>query len=290
MNIDKENDDDTEDAIENDILDAANDNDDIEGEDGAFEAANDNEEVLIVSIGEDAPDEEEEVPEGAPEWVKGLRQSNRDQKKKIKELEAREAERVTAKERVELGEKPKNEDYDFNELEKYETDLIAWHDRKRKLDADKQSVIEEEEASDKRYNDKLTAYNNNKKALKVNDFDEVEAVVTSKLSKQQQGIAIHGLEKPELFMLAVGKNQKVLDRLAAITDPIVYAVEIGMIYSKMKTTSRRSPAPETRLNGTAAIGIGSDKIMEKLERESEKTGDRTKILAYKRELRESKAS
>lgn len=245
------------------------------------------EETLIVSIGEEDPDEEEEVPETAPDWVKDLRKTNREQKKKLKEFEARETEREAAKDKVEVGDEPSPDDYEYGQNEQYAKDLIAWNDRKRQLESKKKSEKDEVEAADQRYQDKLTTYNASKSALKVSDFDEVEEIVKEKFSVQQHAIAIHGLDKPELFMLAVGKNQKVLDRLSDIKDPVIFAIEIGKIEAKLKTSRKKAPAPETRLNGTAAMSGSADKHLDKLERESEKTGDRTKILAYKRQLKKA---
>ena len=251
----------------------------------------DEEETLVVSIGEDDPDdddlsvEKEDDTDTIKQMRKAFKQKNeasKVDKKRLKELEAKEAERESAKDQVEVGDKPSRDDYEFDQDDKYETDLIAWNDRKRKLETKKQTTKAEAVAADERYQTRLSNYNTNKAALKVDDFEAVEDVVKEKFSVQQQSIAIHALDKPELFMLAVGKNQKVLDRLSEIKDPVIFAVEIGKIEAMLKTTKRRSPAPETRLKGSAAIGNTGDKNLEKLEREADKSGDRTKIIAYKR--------
>lgn len=255
-------------------------------------------ETLVVSIGEDAPDEDdlsiekEDDTDTIKQMRKALKDKNETSKadrKRLKELEAKEDEREAAKDKVEVGDKPKQDDYDYGQTEQYETDLIAWNDRKRNLEDKKQSDKDESKAADERYQKKLSSYNANGAALGVDDFNEVEGRVKEKFSVQQHAIAIHALDKPELFMLAVGKNQKVLDRLSDIKDPVIFAVEIGKIEATLKTTKRKSPQPETRLSGTAAMTGSTDKHMEKLERESEKNGgDRTAIVAYKRELRELK--
>jgi len=265
---------------ENEVVEEVEDNDVTENTD-------EGEETLVVSIGDDEPDKEEEVSESAPEWVKDLRKTNREQKKRLKEYETKEAQRQSTKDQVEVGERPKQDDYDYEQQDKFAEDLIAWNDRKRKLESNKKAAKDEESAADERYHKRLASYDANKAALKVDDFEEVEDRVKSQFSVQQHAIAIHALDKPELFMLAVGNNQKTLDRLSEIKDPVIFAVEIGKIEAKLKTTKRKSPPPETRLKGTAAIGGSSDTHMEKLEREADKTGDRTKIYAYRRSLKEA---
>ena len=255
-------------------------------------------ETLVVSIGEESPDEDdtaltiekEDDTDTIRQMRKALKEKNeasKADKKRLKELEAKEAERSASKDKVELGNKPSRDDYEYDQDDKFETDLVAWHDQKRKLETKKQADKDEVAAADERWRKRISAYDTNKAALKVDDFEEVEDRVKAKFSVQQHAIAIHALDKPELFVLAVGKNQKILDRLSEITDPVKFAVEIGKIEAQLKTTKRKAPAPETRLKGTAAIGGSSDKTLEKLEREAEKTNDRTKIRIHKKMLREA---
>ena len=267
---------------ENEVVEEVKDNDPVEDTEN-----DEGEETLVVSIGDDEPDKEEEDSEGAPEWVKDVRKNNREMKKELKALKAEKAQREAAKDQVEVGERPKQDDYDYEQQEQYANDIIAWNDRKRKLETTKQAAKAEEVAADARYHKRLASYDVNKAALQVDNFEEVEDRVKSQFSVQQHAIAIHALDKPELFMLAVGNSQKTLDRLSEIKDPVIFAVEIGKIEAKLKTTKRKSPPPETRLKGTAAIGGSSDTHMAKLEREAEKSGDRTKIYAYRRQLKEA---
>jgi len=257
------------------------------------------EETLVVSIGEESPDEDdtaltvekEDDTDTIRQMRKALKEKNeasKADKKRLKELEAKEAERSASKDKVELGDKPNRDDYEYDQDDKFETDLVAWHDRKRKHETKKQADKDEVAAADERWHKRVSTYDTNKAALKVDDFEEVEERVKAKFSVQQHAIAIHALDKPELFVLAVGNNQKILDQLSEIKDPVKFAVEIGKIEAKLKTTKRKAPAPETRLKGTAAIGGSSDKTLAKLEREAAKNNnDRTKIVAYKKQLKEA---
>ncbi len=290
---------DQDEAIQQDeVVDENEEGQSDNSEAGTDEEESAEEETLVVSIGEESPDEDdtaltiekEDDTDTIRQMRKALKEKNeasKADKKRLKELEAKEAERSSAKDKVELGDKPSRDDYEYDQDDKFETDLVAWHDQKRKHETKKQADKDEVAAADERWHKRVSTYDTNKAALKVDDFEEIEDRVKAKFSVQQHAIAIHALDKPELFVLAVGKNQKILDRLSEIKDPVKFAVEIGKIEAKLKTTKRRAPAPETRLKGTAAIGGSSDKTLAKLEREAEKTNDRTKIIAYKRQLREA---
>ncbi len=290
---------DQDEAIQQDeVVDENEEGQSDNSEAGTDEEESAEEETLVVSIGEESPDEDdtaltiekEDDTDTIRQMRKALKEKNeasKADKKRLKELEAKEAERSSAKDKVELGDKPSRDDYEYDQDDKFETDLVAWHDQKRKHETKKQADKDEVAAADERWHKRVSTYDTNKAALKVDDFEEIEDRVKAKFSVQQHAIAIQALDKPELFVLAVGKNQKILDRLSEIKDPVKFAVEIGKIEAKLKTTKRRAPAPETRLKGTAAIGGSSDKTLAKLEREAEKTNDRTKILAYKRQLKEA---
>src|SRR3990167_10358779 len=103
--------------------------DDNEGE-GDKETATESD--VVVTIGEEAPPTEEEAH--TPEWVRELRKTNREDKRRIRELE----EKLTATKAAEtkpaaLGKKPTLEDHDYD-TEKFEQALTAWYDRKREAD------------------------------------------------------------------------------------------------------------------------------------------------------------
>lgn len=269
-----------------------------DGEAGADEDDGTEDEALVVSIGDEEPDEDdtaltvekEDDTDTIRQMRKALKEKNetsKADKKRLKELEAKEAERSASKDKVELGDKPKRDDYEYDQDEKFETDLIAWHDDKRKRETKKQADKDEVAAADERWHKRVSAHDASKATLKVADFEDAEDRVKSQLSVQQQAIIIHAVEKSALLMYAIGKNQKELDRLSKIEDPVSFAVAIGEVMAKLKTTKRKSPAPETRLKGTAAIGGSSDKTLAKLEREAEETNDRTKIRIHKKMLREA---
>ncbi|WP_307880281.1 hypothetical protein [Acinetobacter seifertii] len=106
------------------------------------------------------------------------------------------------------------------------------------------------------------------------------------LTQTQQGILLHGAEKPELLVYHLGKNPQKAKELAAIVDPIQFAFAAAKIDAQIKMTARKpSTSPERKPSGSGSFINGPDKRLEELEREADRTGDRTKIIEYKRSLK-----
>lgn len=262
----------------------------VEDEEGE---SDEQDETLIPTIGDevDSDEVEEDDQEDAPTWVKDLRAKQAEQRKEIRQLKKEKKDRDEEDKRrsdeassVEVGEKPSSIDYEDDD--EYDKDLLAWHGRKGKV-ADQKSAAEAlEKKQNESWQTSLSEHEDRKSAMAVNDFTETEEDVAASLSQIQMHIIIKGSNKSEMIMYAIGKNKTVLDRLAAIDDPIEFAVEIGRIESQMKTRSgKKAPAPERRLKSGSGTSVMGDSTLENLEKEAEKTGDRSKIAAYKREQR-----
>ena len=104
------------------------------------------------------------------------------------------------------------------------------------------------------------------------------------LSETQQGVLIEALGKSAApLLVGLAANEKRLKALAGIKNPIRFAVEAARLESIMKTTTRRPKTPpEKRIVGSGSSSMGG-KTLEKLEAEADRTGNRTKVQAYKRE-------
>lgn len=260
----------------------------VEGQEGEV---SEDEGALVVTLGEEVSEEgAEEVDEKtAPQWVKDLRKKTKEQERELREYKRKLAEKETQQVAEEIGKRPSLSDdgIDFDE-EVYAQRLLEWTDKKKAAEAAEAAERAKREEADRTFNERLTAYNQKKTALKVEDFDDAESAVVSTLSKTQQGIIVNYCDKPELLIYAVGRNDKELARLAAITDPIKFALEIQTIErEKLKVTTRKpATSPERTVSASAPI-TSSDKHLEALEREADRTGDRSKIIAYKRTLKKA---
>lgn len=231
---------------------------------------------LVVTIGDQAPPEE---PEATP-WVTELRRKYRESQKRLRELEAKLT--VPAASPT-LGEKPTLAGCDFEE-EKFEAALTKWHEDKRKHDESVAAARAQEEAQAKAWQAKLADYGEKKSDLKVADFEEVESVVQDILSPKQQAIIVQGAKNPALMVLALGKNPEKAKELAAITDLVQFAWAAAQMEAQLKTTKKPIPSPERETpRGSGRISGSVDSTLEQLRAEAEKTGNMTKVLAYKRQ-------
>ena len=264
---------DSEESSEEEILDE---------EESAETSESSEEEEIIVTIG-DAPAPEEES-KSAPEWVKELRKSHRELQRENRELKEKFKSTDSAPKAPSIGPKPTMESVEWD-TEKFEAAIADWYESKRKVD-DYQSQIEvAQRRQQEEWQSKLNGYGQAKAQLKVRDFEDAEDYVKDVLNVTQQGIVLQGAENPALLIYALGKNQQKARELAAINDPIKFAFEIAKMEANLKTSNKRvaPPAPEKTVKGTGRVSGGSDAVLERLRAEADKTGDLTKVIAYKRQ-------
>lgn len=272
--------DDTLEAIEinTDADDADDETNAVSADEGEDE---DDGEEVVISIGEEAPPQEEEVR--APEWVRELRKSNREKEKRIRELEAKLSTAETETKPVTLGKKPTLEDCDYDS-EEYENKLAAWYESKREYDVAEANAQAQRDAETKAWQDKLSAYEKAKASLKVRDYEDAEAFALDTFNVTQQGIVLQGSDNPALIIYALGKNAKRAKELASINDPVKFAFAVAKLETQLKVTNRKAAAaPErTIASGGGRISGSVDSTLERLREEALKTGDLSKVMAYKR--------
>lgn len=261
------------------------------GAPGSSEEGGGADEELVITIGDAEPSSDEEAQQNAaPAWVRELRKSDRDKAKRIRELEQEKLDRERQQQpgAIKIGDKPTLEGCDFDG-EKFETELTAWHDRKRAADDQTAKQRKQEEDAQAEFNGKVTAYNTAKTALKVPDFEDAEAVVLEVFSPMQQAIMVRAA-KPEHLVYAVGKNPAKAKELAAIKDPIDFAFAVATLGTQLKVTPRKAPpAPERQVRSTTTTSSG-DSQLEKLREEAAKSGDMTKVMAYKQQMKQKQAA
>jgi hypothetical protein len=249
---------------------AISDDDESEGEDD-----------VVISIGEESPPQEEEAR--APEWVRELRKANREKERKIRELEAKLNAAPTETKPVALGKKPTLEDCDYDSDE-YERKLAGWYEDKRLYDAAEADAQAQRDAEAKSWQDKLDSYAKARASLKVRDYDDAEAVALDTFNVTQQGIVIQGSDNPALIIYALGKNTAKAKELASINDPVKFAFAVAKLETQLKVTNRKAAAsPERTIStGGGRISGSVDSTLDRLREEALKTGDMSKVMAYKR--------
>lgn len=262
----------------------AEETEETENQEEATETSDDTQdEEVTISIGDEQPEESDNKP-NAPEWVRELRKANREKDRRIKELEAQIHKPV---QKPTLGPKPTLEACDYD-AEKFDEELDSWYKKKQSFDIEQEKIKQEQERADKEWQDKLTAYNKSKASLKVKDFDEAEENVLENLSVTQQGIIIQGADNPHYVIYVLGKNPKKAAEFAKIQDPVRFAVEIGKLEKDIKMVKKTTQTPQPERVITNSGRPSSNATLAKLQEQAEKTGDYTKVLEYRRQLKESK--
>jgi hypothetical protein len=254
-----------------------------EGENQA--APDDLEEELIVTIGEETPPQEETDEKRAPEWVRNLRTKAREQERELRELR-KLRDGVEQQKQTQLGPKPTLEACDYD-ADLFERRLDAWKERKAVADRQQAEVKEAEAKRQEYFNSKFEAYSTRKAEVigKIKDFADVEETVLHALDDTQRGVVLAHAKDPALLLYAIGKDEKRLQELAKLSDPVEFIFAVARMETQMRTQSRKpSSAPEKSVKGSAST-TGSDKRLDQLYDEAARTGDLTKVRQYKASLK-----
>ena len=255
------------------------------------EPESDDDEFIVTFEGE-APDPIEQEAEEAPSWVKELRKKHRESERENKRLEK---ELSSLKSQLEpklepLPEKPKFEDFAYDE-DKYDAALQGWHEQKLKHESQQLNERKQAEAAQQQFEERRQAYHVRKSeiAKKAPDMDEAEELVTTMFDETKQGILLTAADDPAQLIYALAKNPKKLQDLASIDDPIRFTAEAAKLEARMKVTKRTpTTAPERKVKGSAPASAGSNQL-ERLREEAEKTGDYSKVIAYRKQRSQSAA-
>lgn len=241
---------------------------------------------VVISIGDEVPpasEEEDFHGKPAPEWVKELRKSDREKAKRIRELEQKLNTGAASDKAAEVGPKPTLESCDWDGAV-FETKLNEWLDRKSAHEAEQRKKAEAEQAAQAAWQSTLESYGKAKAALKVRDYEDAEAIAQDVLSPVQQGVILNGAENPAMLVYALGKNPKKAKELGSIQDPVKFAFAVAKLETQLKVTPRKTaPVPERVVRGDAPSRGAADPQLAKLEAEADRTGDRSKLIAYKRQ-------
>lgn len=240
------------------------------------EAAEDEEEVVSFE-GEDAPSS------GEPD--KGLVKHLREELRRVSR-ERDDLRKVAPQQQpIEVGEKPTLAGCDYDE-EAYEAELDQWKGRKAAAEKQAEEAQKTQRQVAEAWNQELQSHHEKKAALKFRDVQEAEDVALAALNEVQQAVIVKASENSAMVIYALGKHPAKLAELSKITDPIKLAVAVSKLEGKMNVTKRGGPPePERIARGGAPIASGKDKELERLEKDADRTGDRSKLIAYKAKLK-----
>ena len=265
-------------------------NTDIDTDEAENDPADDGE--VEVTFGEPSDDEaqesEDDGDEDASSVIRNMRKREREKDRKLRQAE-RELEQLRKAQQPqtavpELLPKPTLESCGWDESE-FEQKLIDWQKQANDVEQAKAKAQEQQQALVREAEAKRTAYQEGAKKLKVKDFADAEEEVVSIFDQARQSILLEASDNPALLVYALGKNPAQLERLSKITSLAKFAAELGKLEKDLKVSKPTKPAPaDTNLRSNAPTS-GSSKKLAQLEAEAERTGDRTKLIAYKRSIR-----
>lgn len=247
---------------------------------------------VVITLGDEPTPEEDD--KRAPEWVRDLRKSNRELVRRQRELEAENARLKGAPSgqsaAVTVGEKPKLKEFaDADEIAEYERDLEAWHTRKREADEQQRTRQQAEEQQQAQWQGRIDAVKKAATTLKVKDYDDASLSFEDTFAPIQQAIVLDGPEDPKtsaLLRYALGKNPKKAKELAGIQNPVKFAFAVAKLEAQLKVTPRKqAPAPDRVVRSSVAGAAAVDNELERLRKDAEKTGDLSKVFAYRQQQR-----
>lgn len=272
---------DEDDQIDTDTL--VLEEEDVVGFEGEETPEADNENEVVIAFSDD--EQEEETP-----LVKKLRDQLREAQRQSRRVRNSPADDNDPEPQV--AERPRSVgDFDYDE-DRFNAALDAhlaakdshaeWKARQAARDSARQATQDEQ----------AKRVEQQKNALGVADYDTRSAAVKDTLSDAQLAILINGADNPAQLIYALGRSQTRLTLLAGEDNLARFAVMLGKMEKEIKVTKRTAPAPESQVRGaTGTLSSGApDKHLARLEREAEKTGNRSAVQAYKRQLKQRRAA
>lgn len=247
-------------------------------DDDASAGADDADEDVISFGGVDLRDEDE------PEHIADLRRRYREEKRRREELEA-----AVAPKAEDAGPKPNLDDYWERDDPQgdFERDLLAWN-AKRASAAERQEREREAAAALQReWEADLGELETQRSSLKVRDFEAAHDKVSEVLSEAQQAILVQVARNKAALLYALGKNTDRLANLAKVTNLAKFAGEVARLDMETRVSRKPATKPETPIRGAGSLSAkgATDAKLARLEAEAEKTGNRTAVIAYRRQMK-----
>ena len=250
------------------------------------------EEAPLYTFGDDAPEGDDERD---PAFVKALRQKARDDAREKKRL-ADELAELKAKlnpQDAGAGEYPQLADYGYDE-DQHAAAVKTWSAKVAADEAKQLAAQQEATKRQQQWAETVNGFEAKAKELAIPNFTETVETISDAFGDDtngQQAKALFVMADDPRLLPALKASPSELARLVGLkNDPARLAIAIGELKGKIRAMPRKaSPAVDEPLRGNAAPMEASDKALARLEAEAERTGDRSKVIAYKREQRQKAA-
>lgn len=238
------------------------------------------EDELIVTI-EGAEQDEEEAK--APNWVKELRKKNREDQKRIRELEERLAQ-GSAPQSDDPGKEPELEDFDYD-ADAFKAAYRDWTAKKVEADKRKEERRKAQEEIEREWSEVIEKHQ--KEAAKFDKSAMAEAVAELEgvLPQDRRAMIIDMPGDTAALTLALGSRPEKLRQLASIKSQVKFIAALADFQKEIKVQSKKTPPPPERtISGSGKSPGATANNLDKLKAEAEKTGNYEKYHAEKRRL------
>lgn len=270
--------DEAEDVLELDDTQAIEPEDEQEEQTEATAEQAEGDDEDVIGFGEPVEEGAAPAPESESSVIRELRRANRELAKKLHQIE-----RGQQPQRIEVGEKPTLAACDYDE-DRFEAELDSWKQRKAAADRAETEAQERAKAEAEAWQQRAEVYKADKAKLRVPDYADAEGEVFGALSEQHQALILM-TEKPAALVYALSRDPAKLEQLSKL-DLARAAMLVGKLEDKVTvTTKRKLPQPDRPIRGDAPVSsAAADKELARLEKEAERTGNRTALIAYRKKL------
>lgn len=246
--------------------------------------------VVLTIDGETVgDDEDEDIAEGADttSTIREMRRELKARKRRIKELEQKQASVASAPQADELGPRPTLEDAEYDE-DRYAEELASWFDKKRQADDRVKEAEAKQQKIVQRFEQKRAAYDVEKAKLGVPDFEQSEETVKSAFNATGQGVILAVSKEPAKVIYALSRSPETMKQLLELADdPLLLAAEVVRFESRIKLSPRKpSTEPERRVRGGGSLDNPAKRDADRLLNPSD--NDMTGALAAYRKARRAK--
>ena len=145
---------------------------------------------------------------------------------------------------------------------------------RKQQEAEQQQVVQKYEAAKDRFDTE---------GAKIAGFQDAVADVASALSLEQQNALL--LRVPDVahrIVMALHRSPAELERIARITDPVDYGIELGKLQALAKSAPRKPKTSVKVEREVRGIGGTSSGNLEALRKRAQETGDYTAYFDAKR--------
>ncbi len=236
---------------------------------------------LVVTI---EGEEQEEEEKQAPNWVKELRRKNREDQRKIRELEEKLAQGNAPAQSDDPGKEPELEDFDYD-ADAFKAAFKEWTAKKSQVEQKKEAIRRQQEEAAKEWQAVQETYAKGKARFPKEKMAEAEEEVVSVLSGPRQAMLMDMADDSAQLVIALGSSPETLRKLASIKSDAKFIKELAKVEMHVKVQPKKTPPPPERtIIGSGKTPGATAGKLDSLKAEAEKSGDYSKYFAEKRRL------